>query len=209
LKPEILAHVRCYNVTTRDVVARLYFDGDAKAASAALRDLVADGELYRHGKVFRRSRHRPEPQQLHRDLALLAYCCLAEGRRPLLSRDELERVLQPVLDHLKFPPPSASVRCIIDDQRRLSLVRVQRLMRGRGLPDLNRELVQLQSLVEDKAFRPWAFFAREERFSLTYLLHGPDQVSELALWTQRRPLVSRALREPVVVPLVSDAIPKL
>lgn len=174
-----------------------------------LKELVAEGALYRHGKVFRWSRTRPEPQKLHQELAILAYCCLGKVQRPIVAPEDLAHVLEPVLCHLKLPPPPRSLRCVIDAQERLSLLRVQRLMRGGGLPDLGRELAQLQTFAQDKAFRPWASFAREGRFSITYLLHDVDQARELGLWTERRPLVSRVLREPVVVPLLASVIPDL
>lgn len=197
---EVLEHVALYGLTTRRVLKRAVFSGDGAAANDVVRALLDEARLFRHGGVLTASKHSPTAQEIHRNRVVLHFCCLGTRLRPLVPRADLERILAPISEQSGIAPPK-NARCIIDRERRLSLVRVQSLVASGSELDLGRELGKLQSLVEDKSFRPWVMLATRGGFSLTYLVTDCAKAEEISRWIPRRPLYATLRPAPVMIPV--------
>lgn len=207
-RAEVLAHIALHGLTTPRALKRVVFAGDGALANDVVRSLIDDGSLFRRGDVLTQSRRAPSPTARHRARAVLSFCCHGTRLRPLLAPEQLAQLLGPILQHTAEPAPK-SAHCVIDRDKRLSLVRVQPLVRDGQVLDLARELGRLQGFVESEAFRVWAYLASKSRFSITYLIESQQQAKELELWTTRRPLVSYALSAPVSVPLRAVYLPPM
>ncbi len=204
-KRKAIEHVSLHGITTHRALKRVVFGSDGALANRVVRTLIEENTLFRHGSVLSQSKRRPTAGSLHRDHAVLVHCCHGTRLRSLLSFDQLQGVLSPILEHLDAPAPKAA-RCVIDRNKRLSLLRVQPMLRDSQELDLNRELGRLQSFVESDGFRTWAYLAANGGFSISYLVFDRGQAKELALWAERRPLVSCLLKHASSVPLLTQAV---
>lgn len=199
-KREVLDHIALYGLTSHRALKRAVFAGDGAAANEVVRAMLGDGTLYRHDGLLTTSKFPPEQAELHRDRIILHHCCLGTRLRPLVRRGDLEQLLSPIAEECGLSVPK-NARCVIDRERRLSLLRVQPLVSTDVPLDLGRELGKLQSMVEGESFRIWSALATQGGFSISYLLLGQTQSKELALWLDRRPLFATARSQTIHIPV--------
>lgn len=207
----VLDHVGRYGLTTHAAVRKAVFGdqaADEELVAAVLASLLQDGKLFQHGRVLWRSKTRPTPETVSRRYAALHLCELQSPPFRLLSRADVADIMAPATEHLGIGLRK-EVRCIIDREKRLSLLRVQALPARGEEPDLNRDMSRLQATVQDETFRPWLYLARRGGFSLSYVLHDQDHVKEFALWTARRPPASTLLGEPIAIPVCVHVVPPI
>jgi hypothetical protein len=208
----ILDHIELHKVTTVRALSRV-LAVDPRQARRYLSDLVTKRVLSRNEFVghnsnrsleyYARRGRRLSPGNLKRSYAIMWFSCMSFPQRPLITPRELRKILLPVTRVAGLPPPPP-VPCYLDRStrpggRRLSLIRVatDRVYRQ----GLNRAMMELQDYVAKRTFGAWAFFARNEDLSVTYLIAGVELVRELSTWLERRPLLSQTRQVPVLVPV--------
>jgi len=202
-KRRVLRHVDRFGLTTHDALTRVVFDGDRKRRHEVVEALLRRGELVRRGSVLLPSDSKLHEKAIHARFSILAFACLGTTPRQLVPRKFIEEIFEPMGEDAPVPKQA---ECVIDDNKRLSLIRVHPASRDGQARDLNRTLGILQSFVEAESFRPWAYLALKDGLSISYLMHDAEEARELSLWTERRPLMSRLLSSPLVVPLAVHAV---
>lgn len=202
-KRRVLRHVDCFGLTTHDALTRVVFGGDRKRRHEVVEGLLRGGELVRRGSMLLPSGSKLDENEIHARCCVLAFACLGPTMRELVPRKFIDDIFEPMGEGTRIPKRA---ECVIDDDKRLSLIRVHPAPRNGQSRDLNRTLGILQSYVEAESFRPWAYLALKDGFSISYLMHDADEARELSLWTQRHPLVSRALSSAALVPLCVQAV---
>lgn len=201
-------HLLTFRITTADVLAEAALDGDVDQAQAVLRELAKTRSMVRRDRLYVARPLVEDEAELQKAFAVFHYCCLQRPRRRLIPREDIEKVLQPIMDAGGGPLPKET-RCYIDRDKRMSMLRVQPLPKSEHEGEVNLALHSLQQAVETQVFRPFANLATEGGFSITYLMRVQERAAELRLWTKRRPLVSPLASEPVVIPLIVAVVPRL
>lgn len=199
-KREVLDHIALYGLTSHRALKRVVFSGDGPAANEMVRAMLREGTLYRYDNLLTTSNVLPEKAELYRDRIILHHCCLGTRPRPLVPRSDLEQLLSPIAGECGLQVPKRA-QCVIDRERRLSLLRVQPPVSPDVRLDLGRELGKLQSMVEGESFRVWSSLATQSGFSISYLLLDQAQSKELALWLERRPLFATARSQTIHIPV--------
>lgn len=197
--------MRRFGLTTQGALKWAVCGGDAQLASKVADALVSEGKLVRRGKLLVSPKRTLSRDDLHHDYSVLDFCCTGQPLRPLVPRSDLRYITKPICDVEQIPFPDKH-HLYVDRDKRLSLILVQPPPTGNPRTRLNGALVALQQFIEAKPFRLWAHFVERGGFSITYLMHDRGEAREFALWTERRPLVSAVLGEPVVVPLLVHVV---
>lgn len=188
----MLRHVRAYGLTIAPVAARA-LRLPTEEAHAVLEGLVRTGALFAHrasgALYFTHARQPLEVDDLRESFAVLWFCCMSHPEHPLVHPNTLRERLERVLRESGRPLPGRT-RCYLTPEGELSLIRAAHSGPPDVAIDLQRVVGGLQRFVTSRQFRLWRAYARREPFSITCLLEDDANVTELAAWLTRHPLVA-------------------
>ena len=182
-----------YGLTTAPIVARTLCDGDRRLAERTLHVLRERRRVVAHtaGRLTYYTRgDRPlSPQALDKRLSILWYCGMTPPPKQLLALGRLRK--------LELPP----LPCYMSKQGVVTWIRVHprnMAAEGRTLQDA---LIRLQEPVRRPEFKRLAYFAKEGRFAIDYLMRSQREAAEFDLWLHRRPLFTPLRDPPVHIPV--------
>ncbi|MBN2562354.1 MAG: hypothetical protein JXQ75_15625 [Phycisphaerae bacterium] len=217
----VLHLVQTYRMITPSVLGHVLYRRNTAKACRVLAELAAAGRLHCHEFRTRDAKApvvyytvtlRPlRPDVLHGAFAVLWFCCMTKPRKPLLTPHKVRKLTADIQRNFELRLVG-SPRCYITptsegDPRKVSLVRVNRPPRTPRV-HLNDVIADLDAFVCRPVFELWRHFTLADRFLLTYLVQGTENVAELSTWLQRRPPVSRAGDRGIPIPVhVSEARP--
>ena len=220
MNPETVLHlVHTYRMITPSVLGHVLYRRSTAKARRVLKELADAGRLFGHefrsghGKMsvtYYTVTQRPlRPDVLHGAFAVLWFCCMTKPRKPLLTPHKVRKLTADTRRDLELRLVG-SPRCYITpasegSPRKVALVRVNRPPRPPRV-HLNDVVADLDAFVCRPVFEIWRHFVLADRFVLTYLVQGAENVVELSTWLQRRPPISRVGGRGVPIPVqVSEA----